>query len=101
MGSPIVTELGRPAPDCQTRFVAFYTDLDHLIVPARNGRIDHPDLRAVNILAPGSGIRRYRSERPLCTGSARCWPIWISMVAIGWIVLGDLPRECDVDHIHT
>jgi triacylglycerol lipase len=54
-GSPIIGELEAPAPDCQTRFVAFYTDLDHLIVPAANGRVDHPDLRATNILAPGVG----------------------------------------------
>jgi triacylglycerol lipase len=54
-GSPIIAELDRPAPDCRTRFVAFYTDLDHLIMPAGNARIDHPDLRATNILAPGVG----------------------------------------------
>ncbi len=54
-GSPIMSELAAPAPGCRTRFVAFYTDLDHLIVPAANGRVDHPDLSATNILTPGVG----------------------------------------------
>jgi triacylglycerol lipase len=53
--SPIIRELAEPAATCRTRFIAFYTDLDHLIVPAANGRIDHPDLRATNILTPGVG----------------------------------------------
>jgi triacylglycerol lipase len=53
--SPIIAELHAPAPGCRTRFVAFYTDLDHLIVPAANGRIEHPDLRVTNIHAPGVG----------------------------------------------
>jgi pimeloyl-ACP methyl ester carboxylesterase len=54
-GSPIIAELDAPAPACRTRFVAFYTDLDHLIIPAGNGRIDHPDLTVTNILTPGVG----------------------------------------------
>lgn len=35
--------------------VAFYSDLDHLVVPSRNARIDHPDLRARNVAVRGVG----------------------------------------------
>ena len=42
-GSELLNELAEPAT-CSTRFVAFYSDLDHVVVPSRNARIDHPDL---------------------------------------------------------
>lgn len=48
-GSELMTELDRPAPDCRTRFLAFYSDTDQLIVPQRRARIDHPDLVARNV----------------------------------------------------
>jgi triacylglycerol lipase len=54
-GSELIAELAEPAPHCQTRFLAFYSDLDHLIVPSRNARIDHPDLDARNIAVHGVG----------------------------------------------
>lgn len=47
--SDVIAELAEPAPGCRTRFVAFYSDLDHLIVPSRNARIEHPDLDAENV----------------------------------------------------
>ena len=54
-GSPLLAELAAPAPDCRTRFVAFWSDLDHLIVPKRSARIQHPDLAARNVLLRGVG----------------------------------------------
>jgi hypothetical protein len=54
-GSALLTELGEPAPNCHTRFVAFYSDLDEAVIPAARGRIDHPDLNARNVLVPGVG----------------------------------------------
>jgi pimeloyl-ACP methyl ester carboxylesterase len=51
----VVRELGEPAADCQTRFVAVWSDLDQLIVPTSAARIEHPDLRASNVLVPGVG----------------------------------------------
>ena len=54
-GSDLIAELALPAPGCRTRFIAFYSDLDHLIVPSRNGRIDHPDLSVSNIGVHGVG----------------------------------------------
>ena len=54
-GSDVITELRQPAPDCRTRFLSFYSDLDHLVVPSRNGRIDHPDLDVRNVAVTGIG----------------------------------------------
>ena len=51
----MIRELSRTGLACQTRFVAFYSDIDHLIWPRRNARIEHPDLKARNIEAPGVG----------------------------------------------
>ncbi|MFE7232358.1 esterase/lipase family protein [Streptomyces sp. NPDC002405] len=48
-GSDVLTELAGPAPGCETRFVAFHSDLDELIVPAANARLVHPDLRIRNV----------------------------------------------------
>jgi pimeloyl-ACP methyl ester carboxylesterase len=54
-GSGVFQELAEPAPGCRTRFLAFYSDLDHLVVPSRNGRIEHPDLTASNVAVRGVG----------------------------------------------
>lgn len=51
----LIRELAEPAPGCSTRFLAFYSDLDHMVVPARNGAVQHPDLDARNILIRGTG----------------------------------------------
>lgn len=54
-GSDLLQELEAPAPGLRTRFVAFWSDLDQLIVPKRAARIDHPDLPARNVLLRGVG----------------------------------------------
>ncbi|WP_155059492.1 esterase/lipase family protein [Streptomyces blattellae] len=54
-GSDVLTELAEPAARCRARFVAFYSDLDEAVIPAARGRIDHPDLKARNVLVPGVG----------------------------------------------
>jgi len=53
--SDIVAELAAPAPQCRTRFVAFWSDLDALISPKRAARIEHPDLIARNVFVPRVG----------------------------------------------
>jgi triacylglycerol lipase len=53
--SSVIQELAEPAPECRTRFIAFYSDIDHLIVPSRNARLDHPDLSVQNIAVSGVG----------------------------------------------
>jgi triacylglycerol lipase len=54
-GSDLMTELAEPAPGVRTRFVAFWSDLDQLVIPKRSARIDHPDLLARNVLLRGVG----------------------------------------------
>ena len=54
-GSDVLAELAEPAPGIRTRFVAFWSDLDQLIVPKRSARLDHPDLPARNVLLRGVG----------------------------------------------
>jgi len=53
--SDLILELREPAPECSTRFLAFHSDIDHLIVPKSNARIDHPDLRVTNVAISGVG----------------------------------------------
>jgi pimeloyl-ACP methyl ester carboxylesterase len=53
--SDLMAELAEPAPGCKTRFLAFYSDVDQLIVPQRRGRIRHPDLMANNVMVRGVG----------------------------------------------
>ncbi|MGO1973789.1 MAG: esterase/lipase family protein [Propionibacteriaceae bacterium] len=54
-GSDLLAELSEPAPECATRFIAFHSDMDQLIVPSRNAVLDHPDLAATNIAIKGVG----------------------------------------------
>ena len=54
-GSDLMNELAQPAPQVRTRFVAFWSDLDQLVVPKRSARLDHPDLSTRNILLRGVG----------------------------------------------
>src|SRR5215210_1355288 len=42
--SDLYAELAEPAAGCRTRFVAFWSDLDQLVVPHDNARLRHPDL---------------------------------------------------------
>ncbi|MFI8088116.1 esterase/lipase family protein [Streptomyces sp. NPDC086080] len=54
-GSPVLEELSRPAPDCRTHFVAFWSDLDHIMDPLEAACVEHPDLTAVNVRVSGVG----------------------------------------------
>ncbi|MFJ5289786.1 esterase/lipase family protein [Streptomyces sp. NPDC088348] len=53
--SDVIEELRRPAPGCRTRFVSFWSELDHLMIPVEAGRIDHPDLITTNVRVSGIG----------------------------------------------
>jgi len=53
--SSVIHELTEPAQDCRTRFIAFFSDIDHLVIPSRNARLDHPDLKVRNIEVRGVG----------------------------------------------
>ncbi len=54
-GSDIMTQLAAPAPGCRTRFVAIWSDLDQMIIPKTNARIEHGDLNARNVLVTSVG----------------------------------------------
>jgi triacylglycerol lipase len=54
-GSDLLAELAEPARRCTTRFEAYWSDLDQLIVPQRNARILHRDLEVTNHLVRGTG----------------------------------------------
>jgi len=53
-GSDVIEELAEPA-SCSTRLLAFYSDVDQVVVPSRNARVEHPDLIAENVLVRGVG----------------------------------------------
>jgi triacylglycerol lipase len=53
--SDVIAELAEPAPNCRTRFVSFWSDLDALISPKASARVDHPDLSARNVFVRGVG----------------------------------------------
>ncbi|AGP57137.1 hypothetical protein M271_28385 [Streptomyces rapamycinicus NRRL 5491] len=53
--SSVITELRQPAPDCRTRFIAFWSDVDQLMIPKETVRIDHPDVISQNIRVNGIG----------------------------------------------
>ncbi|MFD6424144.1 esterase/lipase family protein [Streptomyces sp. NPDC060198] len=54
-GSDFIEELRTPAPECRTHFVAFWSELDRVMVPVSTARVDHPDLDAENIRVTGIG----------------------------------------------
>ncbi|GHH89882.1 esterase/lipase family protein [Streptomyces capillispiralis] len=54
-GSPVLEELALPAPGCRTHFVAFWSDLDHIMDPLEAACIEHPDLSVENVRVSGVG----------------------------------------------
>lgn len=54
-GSPVLEELAAPARRCRTRFVAFWSDLDQLMIPVEAARLEHRDLWVKNIKVTGIG----------------------------------------------
>ncbi|MBY8880417.1 esterase/lipase family protein [Actinacidiphila acidipaludis] len=54
-GSAVLEELAKPVRRCRTRFVAFWSDLDQLMIPVESARLEHPGLSAKNIKVTGIG----------------------------------------------
>ncbi|HET6503152.1 MAG TPA: alpha/beta fold hydrolase [Amycolatopsis sp.] len=54
-GSELFGELSEPAPGCTTRFVTFSSTADPMILPSHNGRLEHADLRVLNVVTTGTG----------------------------------------------
>lgn len=55
IGSDLIAELAEPAPGCRTRLLAFWSDIDQLVIPQSHARVEHPDLKARNVLVRGVG----------------------------------------------
>ncbi|MFI0260450.1 lipase family alpha/beta hydrolase [Streptomyces sp. NPDC017056] len=53
--SDVIVELERPAPNCRTHFVCFWSDLDELMVPSKTACIDHQDLITRSVRVSGLG----------------------------------------------
>jgi hypothetical protein len=54
-GSGLMRELDRPVPQCRTRFLVYWSDLDQMVFPQRNAALTHPDLSVRNIDLHGVG----------------------------------------------
>jgi hypothetical protein len=55
-GSGFLEELAAPVPGgSRTRFVSVWGDHDLFVVPARNARLEHPDLAVTNVRVRGVG----------------------------------------------
>ncbi|THA24900.1 alpha/beta fold hydrolase [Streptomyces sp. RKND-216] len=55
-GSGLLEELAAPVPGgSRTRFVSVWGDHDLFVVPARSGRLEHPDLAVTNVRVRGVG----------------------------------------------
>ncbi|GGW33287.1 esterase/lipase family protein [Streptomyces griseoloalbus] len=54
-GSAVLEELALPAPGCRTHFVAFWSDLDHIMDPLETACIEHADLSVANVRVSGVG----------------------------------------------
>lgn len=54
-GSPLLRELEQPVTACRTRFIAFWSDLDQVMVPQRTAALEHPDLDVTNVPLHGIG----------------------------------------------
>jgi Cu2+-containing amine oxidase len=54
-GSALFAELDAPVGACRTRFIAYRSNLDQLVVPQQNAALHHPDLNVHNVELHGVG----------------------------------------------
>ena len=73
-GSDLVAELAEPAPGCQTRFLAVWSDLDQMIVPKRAAGWTTPTWTPATSRSAGSGTCRCRSTAARSGRSSTRWP---------------------------
>jgi triacylglycerol lipase len=55
IGGALINELAELAPGPRTRMLVIWSDIDQLVIPQAHGRLDHPDLKARNVLIRGVG----------------------------------------------
>lgn len=68
--SAVIRELDRPAPGCRTRFLAYWSDLDEVILPHENAALNHPDLDVRNVRLHGVGHASLPNVRSVVYGIA-------------------------------
>lgn len=54
-GSALYAELAAPVRDCKTRFIAYSSDLDQVVIPGSNAALRHESLNVHNISLHGVG----------------------------------------------
>ena len=54
-GSELLTELAEASPGCRTRVVCVWSDLDQMVVPQHNARMEHPDIEVLEVAVHGVG----------------------------------------------
>ena len=54
-GSDLFLELDLPSAGLRTRVVAYWSDLDQVVVPHENAQLVHPDVECRNVLVPHVG----------------------------------------------
>jgi triacylglycerol lipase len=62
-GSELMTELAGPAPGCRTRFLAYWSDLDQMMIPKTAATVQHQDLSARNVRIRGVGHLSFAIDR--------------------------------------
>jgi triacylglycerol lipase len=62
-GSDLMSELAGPAPGCRTRFLAYWSDLDQMMIPKSAAQLHHPDLSTRNVRVSGVGHLSFAIDR--------------------------------------
>ncbi len=66
--SRVMSELAEPVTGCATRFVAFWSDLDQIMVPVETARLEHADLIVRNVEVHGIGHLALPVNRSVAAG---------------------------------
>lgn len=64
-GSPLIRLLNRPQVGVETRFTAFYSNLDGMVFPASNAKVTTPGLAATNRLVKDLGHQTLLVSKPV------------------------------------
>jgi triacylglycerol lipase len=62
-GSDLMAELAGPAPGCRTRFLAYWSDLDQMMIPKSAAMLQHEDLSTRNLRVRGVGHLSFAIDR--------------------------------------
>ena len=68
--SPLYDQLARSTREMPVKWVCFYSNLDSLVLPASNAKLEDPELHATNILVKDHGHLSLLSSRAVIRGIA-------------------------------